>query len=189
MWGLLEGGHLFFAKKNGILDDEQHLAEMVSLLGPPPQEFLKRSEKCYQYWDSQGTTPKSLFFNSKKIALFCLGHFAIIICWCHYRRLERFRSDSWSIFRNPWAVASWGGPGSFRTVLAQNVMLDARGEARCGGAGFWRVFDAAIGHCLFGSIDRDSDVQNLSAVREVLWYARRKLRMVWGEKCCTEGEQ
>jgi hypothetical protein len=130
-----------------------------------------------------------LFFNSKKIALFCLGHFAIIICWCHYRRLERFRSDSWSIFRNPWAVASWGGPGSFRTVLAQNVMLDARGEARCGGAGFWRVFDAAIGHCLFGSIDRDSDVQNLSAVREVLWYARPKLRMVWGEKCCTEGEE
>ena len=79
MWDLLEGGHLFFAKKNGILDDEQHLAEMVSLLGPPPLEFLKRSEKCYQYWDSQGTTPKSLFFNSKKLVLFCLGHFAIII--------------------------------------------------------------------------------------------------------------
>ncbi|PMD61934.1 kinase domain-containing protein [Hyaloscypha bicolor E] len=54
MWGLLEGGHLFFAKRNRILDDEQHLAEMVSLLEPPPLEFLKRSEKCYQYWDSQG---------------------------------------------------------------------------------------------------------------------------------------
>jgi serine/threonine-protein kinase SRPK3 len=59
MWGLLEGGHLFFAKRNRILDDEQHLAEMVSLLGPPPLEFLKRSEKCYQYWDSQGTTSVS----------------------------------------------------------------------------------------------------------------------------------
>ncbi|RDL32424.1 Uncharacterized protein BP5553_08880 [Venustampulla echinocandica] len=54
MWDLLEGGHLFFAKKNRILDDEQHLAEMVSLLGPPPPEFLKRSEKCDQYWDNQG---------------------------------------------------------------------------------------------------------------------------------------
>ncbi|KAK0102752.1 hypothetical protein ONS95_006349 [Cadophora gregata] len=53
-WDFLEGSHLFFAKKNRMLDDEQHLAEMVSLLGPPPLEFLKRSEKCYQYWDSQG---------------------------------------------------------------------------------------------------------------------------------------
>lgn len=61
MWDLLEGNHLFFAEKNGMLNDEQHVAEMVSLLGPPPPEFLKRSEKCYQYWDSQGTTPKSLF--------------------------------------------------------------------------------------------------------------------------------
>jgi hypothetical protein len=119
--------------------------------------------------------------------LFCLGHFAIITCWCHYRKLERFRSDSWSIFRNPWAVASWGGPGSFRTVLAQNVMLDARGEACCGGAGFWRVFDAAIGHCLFGSIDRDSDVQNLSAVREVLSCARRKLRWYEEENAAPKG--
>ncbi|KAK0104963.1 hypothetical protein ONS95_005224 [Cadophora gregata] len=54
MWDLLEGGHLFFAKKHGVLNDEQHLAEMVSLLGPPPPEFLKRSPKCSQYWDSQG---------------------------------------------------------------------------------------------------------------------------------------
>jgi len=59
MWDLLEGGHLFFAKKNRILDDKQHLAEMVSLLGPPPPEFLKRSEKCDQYWDSQGTAVNS----------------------------------------------------------------------------------------------------------------------------------
>ncbi|KAL1967096.1 hypothetical protein VTN77DRAFT_3620 [Rasamsonia byssochlamydoides] len=46
LWDLFEGGRLFFAKKYGILDDEQHLAEMVSLLGPPPPEFLRRSEKC-----------------------------------------------------------------------------------------------------------------------------------------------
>lgn len=70
MWDLLEGGHLFFARKNGILDDEQHLAEMVSLLGPPPPEFLTRSKKCYQYWDSQGTTPKTVLFYLEMIALF-----------------------------------------------------------------------------------------------------------------------
>lgn len=50
---MVEGGHLFFAKKNGVLDDEQHLAEMVSLMGPPPPEFL-RSDKGRQFWDEQG---------------------------------------------------------------------------------------------------------------------------------------
>ena len=51
---MVEDGHQFFAKKNRILDDEQHLAEMVSLVGPPPPEFLRRSEKCLRYWDEQG---------------------------------------------------------------------------------------------------------------------------------------
>lgn len=54
MWDLFEGGSLLFAKKNGILDDEQN-GEMVSLLGPPPPEFLKRSKKCLEYWDKQST--------------------------------------------------------------------------------------------------------------------------------------
>lgn len=50
----MEGHHLFFAKQNGSLSDEQHLAEMISLMGPPPPEFLKRSEKCQTFWDSNG---------------------------------------------------------------------------------------------------------------------------------------
>ncbi|KAJ5352584.1 hypothetical protein N7452_001558 [Penicillium brevicompactum] len=49
------GGHLFYAKKERILNDEQHLAEMVSLMGPPPPEFLQRSAKSSQYWDSKGS--------------------------------------------------------------------------------------------------------------------------------------
>ena len=53
---MFQGGRLFFARKNGILDDEQHLAEMVSLMGPPPASFLKRSEKCRKYWDADGKT-------------------------------------------------------------------------------------------------------------------------------------
>jgi hypothetical protein len=52
---MAEGNHLFFAKKDRILHDEQHLAEMVSLLGPPPPEFLIRSDKCLKYWDKRGT--------------------------------------------------------------------------------------------------------------------------------------
>ncbi|KAI4848876.1 protein kinase, partial [Aureobasidium sp. EXF-8845] len=54
IWDLFEGGRLFRAVKDGHLDDEQHLAEMVSLLGPPPTKFLTMSDKCSQYWDQEG---------------------------------------------------------------------------------------------------------------------------------------
>lgn len=54
IWDLFEGGRLFRAVREGHLNDEQHLAEMVSLLGPPPKEFLERSNKCRQYWDADG---------------------------------------------------------------------------------------------------------------------------------------
>jgi hypothetical protein len=54
IWDLFEGTSLFHAAKDGCLNDEQHLAEMVSLLGPPPKAFLARSKKCSQYWDSDG---------------------------------------------------------------------------------------------------------------------------------------
>jgi hypothetical protein len=57
---MVEGGALFFAQKDRILNDEQHLAEMVSLMGPPPPEFLQRSEKCRQFWDDQGASYPSL---------------------------------------------------------------------------------------------------------------------------------
>ncbi|KAK2759995.1 hypothetical protein FQN54_002731 [Arachnomyces sp. PD_36] len=59
-WDIFEGERLFFAKKDGILNDEQHLAEMVSLLGPPPPEFIKRSEECLKYWDHQGNWKGSI---------------------------------------------------------------------------------------------------------------------------------
>ncbi|KAH6974816.1 hypothetical protein EDB80DRAFT_693104 [Ilyonectria destructans] len=48
------GSRLFFARKNGILNDEHYLAEMVALLGKPSLEFLERSSKCAKYWDAQG---------------------------------------------------------------------------------------------------------------------------------------
>ncbi|EED13427.1 conserved hypothetical protein [Talaromyces stipitatus ATCC 10500] len=37
-----------------ILDDEQHLTEIFSLLGTPPPEFLIRNDNCFKYWDKQG---------------------------------------------------------------------------------------------------------------------------------------
>ncbi|KAI1427221.1 kinase-like domain-containing protein [Xylaria sp. FL1777] len=54
IWDLFEGGRLFRAVKDGCLNDEQHLAEMISLMGNPPRKFLERSEKCRQYWDEEG---------------------------------------------------------------------------------------------------------------------------------------
>ncbi|KAB8222409.1 kinase-like domain-containing protein [Aspergillus novoparasiticus] len=60
VWDFVQDSHLFFAKRNGRLDDEQHLAEMVSLMGPPPPEFLRRSQKCRQFWDEQGNWKGSM---------------------------------------------------------------------------------------------------------------------------------
>ncbi|EFY86239.1 protein kinase-like protein [Metarhizium acridum CQMa 102] len=54
VWDLLEGRRLFAAKRGGLVNDEQHLAEMVSLMGPPPREFLQRSKKCATYFDDSG---------------------------------------------------------------------------------------------------------------------------------------
>ncbi|EER39562.1 protein kinase [Histoplasma capsulatum var. duboisii H88] len=59
-WDIFEGGRLFIARKDGILDDEQHLAEIVSLLGPPPLEFIKGNSKCLEYWDEEGNWKGSI---------------------------------------------------------------------------------------------------------------------------------
>ncbi|CCF39117.1 protein kinase [Colletotrichum higginsianum] len=54
IWDLYEGGRLFRAVRDGHLHDEQHLAEMVSLMGQPPKKFLERSTKSRQFWDQEG---------------------------------------------------------------------------------------------------------------------------------------
>ncbi|KAK8143709.1 hypothetical protein G3M48_006846 [Beauveria asiatica] len=55
VWDLFEGGPLFRGVSANNLDDELHLAEMVSLLGSPPKKFLERHIKSRQFWDSEGT--------------------------------------------------------------------------------------------------------------------------------------
>ncbi|KAL1868859.1 hypothetical protein VTK73DRAFT_3475 [Phialemonium thermophilum] len=52
---LFESGSLFHAVKDGNLNVEQHLAEIVSLIDPPPKAFLERSDRCRQYWDAGGS--------------------------------------------------------------------------------------------------------------------------------------
>ncbi|PGH07577.1 hypothetical protein AJ80_07966 [Polytolypa hystricis UAMH7299] len=60
IWGLgqttlFEGSHLFRnTRRAGELDKTARFAEMTALLGPPPEEFRKRSHECLQYWDENG---------------------------------------------------------------------------------------------------------------------------------------
>ncbi|PKY09121.1 kinase domain protein [Aspergillus campestris IBT 28561] len=56
IWDLFEGEHLFgeiFDRKGGH-DPFKHLALMVALIGPPPQEFIRRSETTEQCFDPRG---------------------------------------------------------------------------------------------------------------------------------------
>ncbi|KAL4767935.1 kinase domain protein [Aspergillus nidulans var. acristatus] len=56
IWDLFEGQHLFgdiFDPRGGH-DPFRHLALMVALVGPPPTEFVQRSETTEQCFDSRG---------------------------------------------------------------------------------------------------------------------------------------
>ncbi|KAL4910994.1 hypothetical protein BDW74DRAFT_164678 [Aspergillus multicolor] len=57
IWDLFEGQHLFgdiFASKGGH-DPFKHLALMVALIGPPPSDFVRRSETMEQCFDTSGS--------------------------------------------------------------------------------------------------------------------------------------
>ena len=45
------------------LNDAHHLAAMTALLGPPPPEFLGRSEEAGKYWSKDG----ELFHTTSRI--------------------------------------------------------------------------------------------------------------------------
>lgn len=59
-WHLFEDDHLFDGRIRGQHSDAQLLAEMVSVLGPPPKTFLERSEAALKYWDSEGMSIRSV---------------------------------------------------------------------------------------------------------------------------------
>lgn len=54
IWDMFEGGRLFRAVRDGHLNDEQHLVEMVSLMGQPSKTFLERSVHGHKFWDGEG---------------------------------------------------------------------------------------------------------------------------------------
>ncbi|KAM5503253.1 hypothetical protein McaMca56_001178 [Microsporum canis] len=55
VWDLVKGPTLFNARnEEKLLDDRLHLAEIVAIMGPPPKEFLERSQVSLLYWDENG---------------------------------------------------------------------------------------------------------------------------------------
>lgn len=56
IWDLFEGNNLFadIFDSKGRHDLFKHLALMVALIGPPPSEFVVRSETTEQCFDSSG---------------------------------------------------------------------------------------------------------------------------------------
>ncbi|KAJ5555935.1 hypothetical protein N7513_003577 [Penicillium frequentans] len=63
IWDLFEGCHLFgdIFDDNGKHDPFKHLALMVALIGPPPIEFVQRSETTGQCFDNNGKRRRQRF--------------------------------------------------------------------------------------------------------------------------------
>ncbi|KAK2737832.1 hypothetical protein FQN57_007390 [Myotisia sp. PD_48] len=54
-WDLVAGRTMFYGRDDKKLpDDSIHLAEMIAIMGPPPIEFLRRSEASSLFWDKDG---------------------------------------------------------------------------------------------------------------------------------------
>ncbi|KAJ2913832.1 hypothetical protein MD484_g6588, partial [Candolleomyces efflorescens] len=56
VWGLFEGGQIFHGvdPEHGAYRSRAHLAEMIALLGPPPNELLAASKNRSRFFSDQG---------------------------------------------------------------------------------------------------------------------------------------
>jgi serine/threonine-protein kinase SRPK3 len=56
MWDLLQGKNLFQTKGlDGKDSSPRHVAQMISLLGPPPPEMLRKSSRTREFYNEDGT--------------------------------------------------------------------------------------------------------------------------------------
>ncbi|KAG5288595.1 protein kinase [Histoplasma capsulatum G186AR] len=55
-WNFVSSRYLFPARISEDWDiyEPERIAEMVAIMGPPPKEFLKRSDVCNIFWDEDG---------------------------------------------------------------------------------------------------------------------------------------
>ena len=62
LWDLFQPKRLFRPQDSeGRYSEAHHLAEMISIMGPPPLEFLRRcGEKADQYWEKDGKCIKAI---------------------------------------------------------------------------------------------------------------------------------
>lgn len=55
LWDLFQPKRLFSPHDgDGRYSEQIHVARMVSIMGPPPLEFLRRSAKSRLFWDEEG---------------------------------------------------------------------------------------------------------------------------------------
>jgi serine/threonine-protein kinase SRPK3 len=54
-WDLFEHNHIFQGRNSeNEYDEIYHLAEVIAVLGPPPLNFLKQSDRSLQFWHENG---------------------------------------------------------------------------------------------------------------------------------------
>jgi len=74
VWDLFEPRRLFRAHSgDGQYSGKDHVAQMISLLGPPPLDFIKSAPRAHLFWDEQGVGHGS----SSSVALLTLWSRAI----------------------------------------------------------------------------------------------------------------
>lgn len=55
IWELFENYYMFQdCGPDGGYSEAHLLASMIALLGPPPSQFLERSDKSLRFWDESG---------------------------------------------------------------------------------------------------------------------------------------
>lgn len=55
IWELFENYYMFQDRgPDGAYSEAHLLASMIALLGPPPSQFLERSDKRLRFWDESG---------------------------------------------------------------------------------------------------------------------------------------
>jgi len=106
---MFENEHLFSARgQAGDQLSQYHLAEMVAILGPPPLDYLQRSETSWEYFDKNGawkaTNPipeRSLESSEKHLS----GNDKILFLECIRKMLQwvpEHRQSARQLLNDPW---------------------------------------------------------------------------------------
>ncbi|RMZ79960.1 hypothetical protein DV738_g3025, partial [Chaetothyriales sp. CBS 135597] len=127
-WDLLERESLFhvYNHESEKQNDAHHLAAMTALLGPPPPEFLKRSEQTQRYWNEDGewqgpvALPDKKKFESLVSTLSGEDKDAFVhFLECVLTWLPEDRVTSLEAYFHPWSTPLIGGNEATRLPRAK----------------------------------------------------------------------